>query len=183
MELQGKRVAVLVENRYEDLELWYPTLRLREAGADVTLVGTSAASYTSVHGIPVQVDTSAEQVHAEDFDAIVIPGRPTPEALGDCPALLGLVQAAMRQGKVVATTFAAAEVIVATHNQGDAGGLQISGLQQDVIKDEAGLYKHSAVIRHGNLIMARTPVDLPAFCRMIIAALAEPRPPISASLT
>jgi protease I len=174
MELQGKRVVVLVEDHYEDLELWYPTLRLREAGADVTLVGVGAAGYTSIHGIPVQVDTGAEQVHTEDFDAIVIPSGPTPEALGDHPALLGLVQAAIRQGKVVATTFSAGEAIVAAHDKGDESALRISTMNEDVVKDDTGLYKDSTVVRHGNLIMARTPVDLPAFCRMIIAALAEP---------
>jgi deglycase len=171
MELQGKRVAVLVEDRYEDLELWYPTLRLREARADVILVGTGATVYTSINGIPVQVDTSAEQVHAEDLDAIVILSSPTPEALGDQPALISLVQAAIRQGKVIATTFPAGEVIVAAQERGDEPTLQLSSMKEDVIKDDTGFYKDSAVIRHGNLIMARTPVDLPAFCRMIIAAL------------
>jgi protease I len=74
MELTGKRVAMLVENLYEDLELWYPLLRLREAGAEVTTVGNGATSYTSKHGYPVKADTSVDHVSAADFDAVIIPG-------------------------------------------------------------------------------------------------------------
>jgi putative intracellular protease/amidase len=53
MQLQGKRIAILAENMYEDLELWYPALRFREAGAKVTLVGSGKDTYTSQHGYPV----------------------------------------------------------------------------------------------------------------------------------
>jgi protease I len=72
MELEGKRVAILAENYYEDLELWYPMLRLREAGAEITIVGSGADQYTSKHGYPVKADTSAEKVRASDFDAVII---------------------------------------------------------------------------------------------------------------
>jgi protease I len=66
MELKGKRVAVFAENNYEDLELWYPVLRLREAGADITIVGTGAQSYTSKHGYPVQADAKADAVRCSN---------------------------------------------------------------------------------------------------------------------
>ena len=62
MQLQGKRIAILAEDLYEDLELWYPVLRFREAGAEVTLVGSGKDTYTSKHGYPVQGDTRAEAV-------------------------------------------------------------------------------------------------------------------------
>lgn len=75
MELEGKRVAVLAENMYQELELWYPLLRLREAGADAFVVGTgSDENYKSKLGYPVQVDMVAGQVGADDIDAVVIPG-------------------------------------------------------------------------------------------------------------
>jgi protease I len=81
MELRGKRVAILVEDNYADLELWYLTLRLREAGADGTIVGPEAYTYTSTHGIAVQADASADQVQVDNFDALVIPGGSVADAL------------------------------------------------------------------------------------------------------
>jgi protease I len=179
MELQGKRVAVLVIDNYEDLELWYPTLRLREAGAEVSIVGTGASAYTSKHGIPIQADATAEQVRAEDFDALIIPGTPSPENMPDNPVLTELVYAAIQQGKVIAAVCTAGRSMVAAHPGADERAVRLFTMQDDVVKDE-GPYQGSAVIREGSLIMARTPVDLPAFCRMIIAALAEPPAPTAA---
>jgi protease I len=177
MELRGKRVAILVEDDYEDLELWYPTLRLLEAGAQVTVVGTGAAGYTSRHGIVVQADAHAGQVQAEDFDALVIPSSPASGVREPSPALTRFVGAAIRLGKVVAAAAAAGHSLVAAQAQSDARALRFFGMQEEVVQGD-GPYKDSAVIRQGNLILARLPVDLPAFCRMIIAALAAaPGPP------
>ena len=75
MELSGKRVAILAEQQYEDLELWYPLFRLREAGAEVFVVGSGTADeYESKHGYPVKVDGEADTVTAAQFDAVIIPG-------------------------------------------------------------------------------------------------------------
>jgi protease I len=172
MELRGKRVTILVAEQYEELEVWYPTLRLREAGVEVTLVGTGAASYTSKHGLPVQADTSAEQVQPNDFDAIIIPGGSSAEVCANNSAMIGLVQTAIQQGKLVAAMSTAGYMMVSAHAEGDARAQQFFGLQEGVVQ-EKGPLEDSAVIRKGNLIMARTPVDLLAFCRMIMAALAE----------
>ncbi|HIE38599.1 MAG TPA: protease, partial [Anaerolineae bacterium] len=82
MKLTGKRVAVLAENNYQDLELWYPLLRLREEGVEVRVIGTgSATTYTSKHGYPVTVDAAADEVSAADFDGIVIPGGYAPDLM------------------------------------------------------------------------------------------------------
>ena len=176
MELQGKRIAVLVADRYEDLELWYPVLRLREAGAEVVVVGTGAASYASKHGLPVQADASVEQVDAEDVDAIVIPSGPSAETFDAYPVISELVHAAMQHGKVVAAVVPAGQTIMATPHESDEQAHRLFSLQQDVVTDD-GPFGDSAVIRQGSLIMARTPVDLLAFCRMIIEALAAPSTP------
>jgi protease I len=162
---------MLIAEQYDELEVWYPTLRLREAGAQVTLVGTGAARYTSKHGLPVQADTSAEQIQPDDFDAIIIPGGSSTEAFAGHPAMTALVQTAIQQGKLVAAMSTAGHMMVAAYAEDDERAQRFFGLQEDVVQDKGPL-EDSAVIRQGNLIMARTPVDLPAFCRMLIAALA-----------
>ncbi|MDW7756674.1 MAG: DJ-1/PfpI family protein, partial [Desulfuromonadales bacterium] len=74
MKLTGKTIAILAEDLYEDLELWYPLMRLREEGATVEVIGTGKPTYTSKHGYPVDVTNNAERVKWDEFDAIIIPG-------------------------------------------------------------------------------------------------------------
>ena len=90
MQLQGKRIAILAENMYEDLELWYPALRLREAGAEVTLVGSGKDTYTSKHGYPVH-DARLRTTGA-DFDALIILADMMPRTIGCHPAMVALVR-------------------------------------------------------------------------------------------
>ena len=100
---KGKRVAILVEKFYEDLELWYPVLRLREAGCDVKVVGPKAGeTYASKHGYPAKADVSAGEVKAGDFDAVVIPGGYSPDHMRRNRPMVDLVTQAARQGKVLA---------------------------------------------------------------------------------
>ena len=82
MRLEGKRIAILAENMYQEMELWVPYYRFKEEGADVKVVGAGGAqSYTSKHGYPVTVDVQADQVRAVEFDAIVVPGGYAPDLM------------------------------------------------------------------------------------------------------
>src|SRR2546429_9800593 len=100
-ELTGMRVAILAEMLYEDLELWYPYYRLREAGADVFVVGSgSAETYQSKHGYPVTVDAEADTVTASQFDAGIIPGGYSPDHMRPPPSMGKLVPEAPQQGQV-----------------------------------------------------------------------------------
>ena len=82
MKLQGKRIAILAENMYQEMELWVPYYRFREEGAEVKIVGAGGAkSYTSKHGYPVNVDVQAEQAKAVEFDAVVVPGGYAPDMM------------------------------------------------------------------------------------------------------
>src|SRR6202163_4773316 len=103
MDLKKARVAVLVEQQYQEMEVWYPVYRLREAGCQVTLVGPEAGhSYPSKLGYPAKSDRSAKDVSAADFDIIVIPGGFAPDYLRRHAAVLRLVSDMAEQGKVVA---------------------------------------------------------------------------------
>ena len=79
MELQGKKVAILVENMFNVFEFWYPYYRLKEAGAEVVVVGSGSAEvYTGKPATEVKADVSADQVSASDFDGMIIPGGYAP---------------------------------------------------------------------------------------------------------
>src|SRR5215468_5575064 len=82
MKLEGKRIAILAENMYQEMELWVPYYRLREEGADVKIIGAgNTKSYTSKHGYPVNVDAQAENVKAVEFDAVIVPGGYAPDMM------------------------------------------------------------------------------------------------------
>lgn len=103
MDLKGKRIAILAEDNYEDMELWYPLLRLREAGAEVAVIGMPGVEvYHSKHGYPAQVDIVADSVSAHDFDALIVPGGYAPDRMRRHEPMLELVKGVFAQGKVVA---------------------------------------------------------------------------------
>lgn len=170
--LQGKNIAVLAEDLYEDLELWYPLLRFREAGAETIVVGPGPArTHASKHGYEVKVDKFVKDVKPADFDAVIIPGGYAPDRLRRHPAMVALVRQAVQNNKVVAAIchagwmLASAEVLQ---------GRTVTGfyaIKDDLIHAGAN-YRDAEVVVDGNLITSRQPGDLPAFCRAIIAALA-----------
>lgn len=173
MELGGKRIAVLVETDYQDLEVWYPLLRMKEAGAEVTVVGSGTQEdYKGKYGYPITVDTNAASVKAEDFDAVVIPGGWAPDRLRMHEPVLNLVRAMFDQGKVVAAICHAGSVLVS------AGILEgKTATAYRAVKDDMVLagchFEDAEVVIDGNLITSRTPDDLPAFCRAIIESLIQ----------
>ena len=173
MTLEGKRVAVLAENSYQELELWYPLLRLREAGAEALVVGTgSADTYTSKLGYPVQVDVEADQVSAADLDAVVVPGGYAPDLMRRYPAMVDLVREAFEQGKIVAAICHAGWMLVSAGVLPGRKATCFFSIKDDMINAGA-TYVDAEVVRDGNLITSRVPSDLPAFCRAIVAALSE----------
>ena len=171
MTLQGKRVAVLAENMYQELELWYPLLRLREAGAETLVVGTgSAATYTSKHGYPVDVDAVAGELRAADVDAVVVPGGYAPDLMRRYPAMVSLVRDAFEQGKVVAAICHAGWLLVSAGILRGKKATCFFAIKDDLVNAGA-TYVNQEVVVDGNLITSRTPMDLPAFCMAIVDAL------------
>ncbi len=175
MELSGKKVAVLAEDSYENLELWYPVMRMREAGAAVTIVGPKAGeTYKSKEGFPAIADASMDDVRAADFDAVIVPGGYAPDKMRRYPAMLRLVKDAFEQGKIVASICHAAWVPISAGIVRGKTMTCVSAVKDDVINAGAH-YVDKEVVVDGNLISSRTPPDLPAFCREIIKALSAAR--------
>lgn len=173
MELTGKRVAILAEELYEDLELWYPALRLREAGAEVKIIGSgSATMYHSKYGYAVTQDAAAADVSADDFDAVVVPGGYAPDRLRRYPAVLDLVREVFEAGKVVAMICHAAWVPISAGILKGRTATCVPAIKDDLINAGA-TYVDQEVVVDGNLVSSRRPADLPAFCRAIIAGLKD----------
>ena len=171
MDLQGKRVAILAENNYQELELWYPLLRMREAGAEAKVVGSgSANTYTSKHGYPVTVDVEAGQVSAAEFDALIIPGGYSPDFMRRYPAMVNLVREAFEGRKVVAAICHAGWMLCSAGVLKGKKATCFYAIKDDLINAGA-TYLDQEVVQDGNLITSRVPSDLPAFCRAIIAAM------------
>jgi protease I len=172
VDLTGKKVAVLAEDIYENLELWYPVLRLREAGATVTIVGPKAGeTYKSKEGYPAKADISMDDARAADFDAVVVPGGFAPDKMRRYPAMLRFVRETFEQGKVVASICHAAWVPISAGIVKGKTMTCVSAIKDDLINAGAH-YVDKEVVVDGNVISSRTPPDLPAFCREIINALA-----------
>ncbi len=171
--LRGVRILVLAESQYQELELWYPVLRFREAGADVVVASPArGALYASKIGYPVRSDASVEEIDPTDVDALIIPGGFAPEAMRRSQPLLDLVRKTYENGTIVAAICHAGWVLVSA---GIARGRQLTCvpiIRDDVISAGAN-YTDAPVVRDGNLITSRLPNDLPAFCAQIVTALTE----------
>ncbi|MBI2160593.1 MAG: type 1 glutamine amidotransferase [Candidatus Rokubacteria bacterium] len=173
MKLAGKRIAILSENMYQEMELWVPYYRLKEEGAEVKVVGAGGAkSYTSKHGYPVNVDVQADQVSAVEFDAVVVPGGYAPDMMRRHAPMVKLVREAAQQGKVVAAICHAGWMLVSAGVLRGRRATSFFSIKDDLVAAGADWVDEEVVV-DGNLITSRRPDDLPAFCRAIVAALGK----------
>lgn len=170
MNLAGKKIAILVETLYEDLELWYPLLRFREAEAEVTVVGPEQKSYASKHGYEVGADMSVSDADPAYFDAIIIPGGYAPDHMRRHAEMVALVQKAANLDKVVAAICHAGWMLCSAGILEGRRATCYFSIKDDLINAGAK-YEDQEVVRDGNLITSRMPADLPAFCRTIGEAL------------
>ncbi len=164
------KVAILVENDYQDQEVWVPLYRLREEGYETVVVGTGAAEYRSKHGYPIRADIRASDAGSADFLGVVIPGGWAPDRLRQDPGVLRLVKDLFDRGGVVAAICHGGWVLASA---GVARGRKLTGyraIRDDMIHAGAEFLDRE-VVRDGNLITSRKPEDLPAFCREIVSAL------------
>lgn len=171
MKLTDKHIAYLVEEGFEDLEFWVPLMRLREEGARVTVVGSgSAQQFTGKHCLQAIPDMNAEDVSADDFDALVVPGGWAPDKLRRYTAVLDLVRGIYQQGKIVAAICHAGWVLASA---GIVRGHRVTGskgIKDDMINAGA-TWVDEAAFRDGNLVLGRVVEDIPDFCRELVQAL------------
>lgn len=171
MKLQGKKVACLVGDDYEDLEVWYPVLRLQEEGAKVDLIGLEAdCACTGKHGYPCRSTHGINQVKASDYDAVIVPGGWMPDKLRRYKSVLDFVREFDSAGKVIATICHGPWILISAKVLAGKTLTCTPGIMDDVINAGAN-YVDQEAVRDGHLVSARRPGDLPAFCRVMIEAI------------
>lgn len=171
--MAGRRVACLVGDDYEDLEVWYPVLRLQEEGAEVHLIGLEAnQACRGKHGYPCRSDRAIQDVSENEYDALIVPGGWMPDKLRRYTPVLEFVKAFDRSGKVIATICHGPWILISARVLSGRTLTCTPGIKDDVINAGAQ-YLDQEAVRDGNLVSARRPPDLPAFCRLMIAAMTE----------
>ncbi len=173
MSLSGKRVAVLIEQQYQEMEVWYPVYRLREAGCAVELVGPEAGkTYASKLGYPAKSTLAAADARADQFAAVVIPGGFAPDYIRRSEAMLKLVRDLHAQGKPVAAICHGPWVLCSTTVLKGRKVTCFHSIKDDVT-NAGGTYVDQEVCIDGNVITSRTPEDLPAFVVALMEAMAR----------
>ena len=164
MKLNGKRIAVFVDQMYQELEVWYPVLRFREAGAEVVVAGAEAGkTYPSKLGYPCIADMSYDAALAETFDGVIAPGGFAPDYIRRHANALELVRSLNRDGKLVAAICHGPWVLCSADVLRGKNATSFFAIKDDVV--HAGAHWSDAeVVVDGNLVTSRRPEDLPAFC-------------------
>jgi protease I len=172
--LEGKRIAILVEDGFEDRELTGPRDALQSAGAEVTIVGPSAgAEFRGKRGDAVVTATvGAGSVRMKDFDALVIPGGHAPDKMRMRHAMVDLAREAMESGKPVAAICHGPQLLISANALRGRTLTCWPSIAIDV-KNAGGLYVDKPVVEDGNLITSRKPDDVPLFAEAIIRALSK----------
>ena len=171
--MKSKHIAVLVEQLYEELEVWYPIYRLQEAGVRVSTVGPGrASSYKGKHGYEVPEDLPIAKVKPNQFDGVIVPGGYAPDHIRRTPAMVQLVREIFQHKHPVGAICHGAWVLASAGVLKNRRCTCFFAIKDDVV-NAGGSYIDREVVRDGNLITSRTPADLPAFMRTYLAALDE----------
>ncbi|NOX54976.1 MAG: type 1 glutamine amidotransferase [Planctomycetes bacterium] len=170
-ELEGKRIGILLEQQYQELEVWYPLYRLREAGATVQLIGPEAGkTYPSKLGYPATADRAATECSTDEFDALVIPGGFAPDFMRRTSAMTNLVAEMAAADKPVAAICHGVWMLCSTPALRGRRATSFFAIKDDVTNAGAE-WVDAEVVKDGNIITSRTPDDLPAFMRALIDSL------------
>jgi protease I len=175
--LSGTRIAILVEQEFEDTELSGPRDGLVAAGATVVMVGpTSGTEYRGKRGSTVVVaDLAAGAARMKDFDALVIPGGYAPDKMRMRHAMVDLTRDAMDANKPVAAICHGPQLLISANALRGRTLTCWPSIAIDV-KNAGGLYVDKPVVEDGNLITSRKPDDVPVFTEAIVRAVAARRP-------
>lgn len=168
---ENKHVLAFVDDIYEDLELWYPKLRLQEAGLQMTVAGPRAdAVYAGKHGYPCRSDAAISEMNAADFDGVLLPGGFMPDKLRRDAKVLDLIRQIAGAGKLTAAICHGGWLAISA---GVYRGVRVTGslgIKDDLVNAGA-VWEDAAVVVDRHFVSSRKPDDLPDFCRAMLKVL------------
>ncbi|MEZ6129893.1 MAG: type 1 glutamine amidotransferase domain-containing protein [Planctomycetaceae bacterium] len=167
--LTGKSFLAFVGTDYEDLELWYPKLRLIEAGATVVTAGDAAATkYCGKNGYPCVSDIAIADVNTSDFDGLICGGGWMPDKLRRDPDVLRITQEFSAAGKMVAAICHGGWIPISA---GIYKGVRVTGSPgiKDDLVNAGALFEDAPVVVDRHFVSSRRPDDLPDFCKGILS--------------
>lgn len=177
--LAGKRILMFVGDIYEDLELWYPRLRLQEAGARVVVAGHKAGqTYSGKNGYPCVSDAAYHEMREVDFEGLVIPGGFMPDKLRRDPHILQLVRDFAAAGKLVAAICHGGWIPISAKVYQGVRVTGSPGIKDDLVNAGA-IWEDQAVVIDRHFVSSRKPDDLPEFCRGILQVMCGNRSIVS----
>lgn len=173
MKLQGKKIIQLVSNDFEDLELWYPVLRLREEGAAVDIVGErKGETYIGKYGVPIISDLSFDEVNIDEYDAILVPGGWAPDKLRRFPEVINMVQTMNNKKKPIGQICHAGWVLISAKILEGKKVTSTPGIKDDM-ENAGAIWLNEPVVVDGHLVSSRRPPDLPDYLRELIKVMAN----------
>ena len=173
MRLKDKKIAIMLDQQYQELEVWYPYYRLIEEGAAVTLVGPAAGqTYPSKLGYPCVSDVAAGEVKGGDFDAVIVPGGWSPDFMRRDESMIRFIRQCVEGEILLAAICHGPWLLCCTDALKGRKATSFIAIKHDVLNAGAQWLDQQCVV-DGNVITARKPDDLPAFCKAIIDALSD----------
>src|SRR5829696_6209478 len=163
----AKTLPTFVEDIYEDLELWYPLLRLQELGYSMRLAAPEIRTYSGKHGYPAKSDLLLKDARSEDFCGLLVPGGFMPDKLRRDPKVLSLTREFFEQGKLVAFICHGGWIPISAKI---LKGRRVTGSRgiKDDLENAGGVWVDEPVVIDRNLVSSRTPKDLAPFARAMV---------------
>ncbi|MFC3041691.1 type 1 glutamine amidotransferase domain-containing protein [Virgibacillus xinjiangensis] len=172
MRLVDSKVIALIEDDFEDLEHWYPVLRLQEEGATVDITGKEAEKvYTGKYGVPATSSVALKDIKADDYDAILVPGGWAPDKLRRYPEVIDLVKDMDKARKPIGQICHAGWVLISADILNGRNVTSTPGIKDDM-KNAGADWHDEPVIIDGHIVSSRRPPDLPSYMKAFIDKLA-----------
>jgi protease I len=166
----NRTILAFVDDLYEDLELWYPRLRLEEAGYQTRLAGSEMKTYRGKNGYPATAEALLKDVKSADFIGLLIPGGFMPDKLRRDPKVLSLTREFFEQGKMVAFICHGGWIPISARILKSKRATGSRGIKDD-LENAGAIWADEPVVVDGNLISSRTPKDLAPFAVAIVGFL------------